>query len=304
YGFLYASLSDFPQFKGKREKELKEFAYELIRYVAVVFAKKIDHQIDFKTRIFEAELDGYIVCSKDGLGYLFTSGSIAGIWSWAMDDPSVEGVEIRCQGRGDKTCSLVCGPLEALKEKKLEVQIETSLPEAKFGVVYRDLNRIRPATHSRTSLKSLLDNKFFGYNAGKISFRGERYFSTESHITYLLENDIGKIEGGKEKLFDIIFSYAKNFSVKNPDLKNNFEKFIMDYFSGSGWGDILLTNTSAGYSVFINFFPWTEFSEISEFIFLRAYLSGFLSGFLGRNVILKLNSRDIKGGNLSVALGE
>jgi len=49
----------------------------------------------------------YIVCRKNGRGEIFSEGGIAGIWSYVCQDPTIEAVQIKCQGREDKWCEVI-----------------------------------------------------------------------------------------------------------------------------------------------------------------------------------------------------
>jgi len=52
----------------------------------------------------------YIVCRKNGRGEIFSEGGIAGIWSYVCQDPTIEAVQIKCQGRGDPECEVIAAP--------------------------------------------------------------------------------------------------------------------------------------------------------------------------------------------------
>ena len=109
--FNYSKLSNFPTSK---EKNFSMFANFFVKYIEGTYAKKITHEIDIKNKFLKLNCDNYIVCSKNGLGYIFSCGSIAGVWSYAFQDLNIEAVQPKCQGRGDKECLVIAAPYETL----------------------------------------------------------------------------------------------------------------------------------------------------------------------------------------------
>ena len=104
FGYIYSSLSNFAQLKGDNVKEVNDFIYFLVRYVTTIYAKEATYQVDLLKKSFTIYLDNYVVCHNNGKGYLMTSGGIAGIWAYVINDKKVEGIQIKCQGTGDQKC--------------------------------------------------------------------------------------------------------------------------------------------------------------------------------------------------------
>ncbi len=78
------------------EKEFVNFAYMLVRNIECIWAERIEHTLDIKKHIFKMTIDNYIICSKNGLGYIFSEGGIAGIWAYACEDLTIEAVQPKC----------------------------------------------------------------------------------------------------------------------------------------------------------------------------------------------------------------
>ena len=215
-------------------------------------------------------------------------GSIAGIWAYAMRDSSIEGVQLKCQGRGDEQCLVVCAPKEEIKKRTSNLLVEKKLPEQKFDATYKTLNKIRNTTYAQNSLKDLINIGFFRYRKGILSYKNMRFFGCEAHILYLLEQEISKLEGGKQLLFETCFEYGK-FLQRTYGHKD-YKKFISDFFPSLGFGDILIVDSNK-LSIGVTHYPWSVFSDQSEYIIFRGVMSGFVSNSLGRPI--KFNDFDI-----------
>jgi len=111
FGYTYSYLSDFPTINNKK---IETFAYFVVRWVEATYASNIYHKIDIKSKIFSLRMKDYIVCRHNGKGYLVGYGGIAGIWSYVMQDLTIEAVQPKCQGRGDKECLVIAAPYETL----------------------------------------------------------------------------------------------------------------------------------------------------------------------------------------------
>ena len=70
----------------------------------------------------------------------------------------------------------------------------------------------------------------------------------------------------------------------------DYNKFIPDFFPALGFGDILVT-ISNEIKIGAKYYPWTVFSDQSEYIIFRGIMSGFVSKSLDK--IVKFNNFDI-----------
>ncbi|MCX6664472.1 MAG: hypothetical protein NT038_00185 [Euryarchaeota archaeon] len=281
FGYLYASMSNFPTIKNNTKKKFIDFAYFLVRYIETLFAMDVEHEVDIENKIFTISAKDYIICRHNGLGHIMTEGGIAGIWAYVVQDQTVEGIQNECQGRGDQRCRIICAPEEILKNKISNFYHEKSLHDQKFNNIYKTLNEIRKSTYSSNSLNDLINAGFFKYRGGVLSYNNMRFFAFDSHLLYLLDEEIVKLDGGEQILFDACFEFGK--LLRETYGGTNYQKFIPDFFSALGFGDILVINSNK-LRIASFFYPWTIFSKQSKYIIFRGIMSGFVSGSLGRNV--------------------
>ncbi len=277
-GYLYASLSNFPTIKNTTKKEFEEFAYLLVRFVEGTYASGAEHKIDIENKIFSIYFDDYIICRKNGHGFLMTDGGITGIWAYAIDDKSIEGAQLNCQGRGDAKCHVFCAPESLIKEKTNKFFTEKELTDQKFDEMYKTMNEIKKTNFSNNSLKDMLDAGFFEYKKGVLSYKNNRFFLCDSHLLYLLEQEIKNLEGGEQTLFESSYEFGKELQQIYDE--DDYKKFIPDFFSALGFGDItFLDRDDKLASVY---YPWTIFSDKSKFIIFRGIISGIVSNSTGK----------------------
>ena len=289
FGYVYASLSNFPTVNTTNEKDFSNFTYYLIRYIEGVFSAKAQHEIDIKKKCFSVDFNQYIDCRNNGIGYIMADGGIAGIWAYAIDDKTIEGIQIECQGRGDDSCLIFCGPENIIAEKTKDFFCEKNLPEQKFEEIYESLNKIRPAEYSNTSLQDLLRIGFFEYKQGMITYNNNRFFPVESHILYFLEKEISKLKNGEEILFNTCFEYGKK--LREIYGYEDYKKFIPDFFPALGFGDITFLDSNTIAAIY---YPWTIFSEESKYIIFRGIVSGFVSDALKQKIEFKNYTTNIE----------
>lgn len=300
FGYQYAAMSRFPTINDVEKKEFEEFAYLFIRFIEGTYAKKAQHEIDILNKLFKITLGDYIICRNNGYGYIMTSGSSAGTWAYEMQDKSLEGCQIKCQGRGDNTCHVLCGPVDKIKEQHQEVFIEKNLEEIQYDESFRILNEIRPTSYSKNSLKKLLDDGFLEYKHGRLTYNKKRFFLCDAHLVYILENEISKLDEGEENLFNICFEYGKK--LRQLYGNDDHERFISDFFPALGFGDVIILDQNK-YKIGAMFYPWTLFSEKSKYIVFRGILSGIISDSLGEKVEFKNFDVDI-GDYLTLTISE
>jgi len=290
FGHLFASLSDFPSIQNSDKKTLFNFAYLFIRYLEGTYAKQANHEMDFEKKMFSISFKDYIICRHNGFGYIMTDGGIAGIWSFVMQDKSLEGVQLKCQGRGDDECFVICAPEKSIEEKTEIFFRETDLSELKFDIMYKAMNEIRETTYAKNSLKDLIDAGFFYFHGGILSYKNNRFFHCDTHVLFLLEQEIAKLPGGEQILFDASFEYGK--LLRKTYGENDYQKFIPDFFSALGFGDILVVD-SENLRIVTMFYPWTIFSKQTKYIIYRGIMSGIVSDATGKDIKFNNFNEDI-----------
>ncbi len=281
FGYLYASMSNFPTINDISVKELSDFAYLVLRYIEGTYAKRAKHELNFEEKILTISFDDYIICRHNGLGYIMLDGAVSGLWAYELQDKTVEAIQLECQGRGNNHCFFISAPVEKLKEKTNQIFQETDLSGQKLDDSYRTLNQIREAAYSTNSLRSLIDHKFFKYKEGILSYKAIRFFHCESHILYLLEQEISKLPDGEKTLFDACFNYGK--FLQEIYGGKNYKKFIIDYYPALGFGDISIRD-SKEFNITSIYYPWTIYSKNSKFIIFRGIMSGIISNSLDKSI--------------------
>jgi len=293
FGFIYSSMSNFPTINNSTKKEFINFAYFLLRFVEGTYAQQVNHKLNLDEKIFKIYLNNYIICRHNGNGHIMTEGGITGIWAYAMEDKSIEGIQLKCEGRGNNYCELICAPDEKLRrEINNKIYKELDLKEVRFENTYKMMNEIRPTKYSSNSLKELLDAGFFEFKKGILSYKNHRFFACDSHILYTIENEISKLVDGERILFDISFEYGT--LLRELYGGKDFKKFIPDFFSALGFGDIFVSDSDLIKIISI-YYPWTIFSEKSKFIIFRGIMSGILSSSIDKKVEfnnINLNSKN------------
>jgi hypothetical protein len=291
FGYIYASMSNFTTVNNSSTEEISKFAYLLVRYIEGTYAQQAEHEADVKQQRFSIYFDNYIICRHNGLGHIMTEGGISGIWSYGMQNSSIEGVQLECQGRGNQRCFVICAPDNEIQEKTKKFFRERNLIELKSDNTYKTMNEIRKTTYVKNSLKDLLNAGFFSYNRGILSYKNNRFFHCESHIIYLLEQEIIKLEDGEKNLFDACFEYG--ILLAEAYGEKEFKKFIPDFFSALGFGDICIVDSDR-LCIHLMYFPWTVFSKESRYIILRGIMSGIVSSLSGKNIRFNNVNVDIK----------
>ncbi|MFH7917709.1 MAG: hypothetical protein QW631_00130 [Candidatus Aenigmatarchaeota archaeon] len=301
FGYIYASISQFPT-RSFKIKDFVRFAHILVKHIECVWAKRITHNINIKVPIFIMRMKEYIICRKNGAGHLLSTGGVAGIWAYACEDQSIEAIQIKCQGRGDKECEVIAAPYKTLVRMGYKPIRCRKLEKAELSREYKIFNEIRPTSWARNSLKSLIDAGFFDYKHGQVTYHRERFFLCEASFMYILEKELKKIKNGLKILWDCSFDFGKRLAEISG--KQEPCKFIMDFFPALGFGDILASRKEGRYEIFVKYFPWLEWYKDIDFTMFRGMLSGIISGFTDRDVKLKKIVKDIRGRDFILYLTE
>lgn len=290
FGYIYSSMSNLPTINTSTNKELEDFAYLMLRFVEGTYAKQANHEVDFEKKTLQILFDNYIICRHNGLGYIMTNGSLAGLWAYIVQDNTVEGIQLKCQGRGDDNCHILCAPEKTIQEKIHRYYRENEMNIHKSESMYKALNEIRP-TRSTNSLKRLLDAGFFKFSHGVFSYKDMRFFLCDSHILYFLEQEISKLKNGEEVLFDVCFEYGK--FLQQIYGGKDFQKFIPDFFPALGFGDIIILDPHKPRLASM-YYPWSVYSKDSKYIIFRGIMSGFISSSLEKEIKFTKYTMDIR----------
>ena len=239
-----------------------------------MYASRLSHKVDIRNKVFRLNMQNYIICRKNGLGYLFSAGGIAGIWAYACQDKTIEAVQPKCQGRGDKECLVIAAPYKELVKMGYRPIRCPKMETLQITKDYEEFNRVRPAKWASHSLRSMIDSGFFEYKHGQVTYNGERFFLCEASFMYILERELAKIKNGLKILWDCSFDFGKRLAEISG--KQDPCKFIMDFFPALGFGDVLAVTKRGKYEIYVNYFPWLEWWNDIDFVMFRGMLSGCL----------------------------
>ncbi len=277
FGFCFGKNNNLPNIRTVSKREFISFSNFLARYVCATWASKIEKlSIDIENGIFQLGVKNYIICSKNGLGYLLTTGVIAGIWSYSLYNKRLEAVHITCEGKGQNSCYIIAAPQKFFEKENIKYIICDEFPTYDKTFMYEKFNK--PVKIQRYSLMDLINTNVIKYEKGMIRFGDERFFECDISLIYLLEND----NLLKKIIFDVCFEWGKNFVEKNK--VKDVDKFISNILTAFGWGDVSVLKEKK--KVILNFYPWCELAKNSHFDFIRGLISGMLS-FGGRDIKFK-----------------
>lgn len=261
--YRYARALNFKNLSENSGEEVKQFTKWFTRYIESEFAKKIDCEMDIDEKTYRMEADDYSICRKNGKGFLFSEGAVAGIVSYVFSDRTIECVHEKCQGRGDKNCVMIAKPQKNIPEaRKADVEVP------QFSGRYYEINKIVKPSFSPNSLKDLINDMVIDHKDGIISYNQERLVWLEADYLYYLEKLL-KEAGLQGVLFDTAFQAGKEIGRGKKNLK-----FISDFVPALGWGDIYVKKSN---EILIEKYPWTRLSEEVDFTTLRGFLSGIAS---------------------------
>ena len=300
FGYLYASLVDLPLIKDISEKEFLNFTYFLVRDIESIYASKIEHKIDYSSRLLHMKMHDYISCSDNGRGQIFSMGGIAGIWAYMCSDKAIEAVKPKCQGRGDPECEVIVAPINILKDKGFRPIQCQDVKASVLSEKYEKFNRIRPTIWAKQSLKHLIDSHIFIFNEGKITYGKERFFLCESSFMYVMETELKKSKSYIKTLWDVSFNFGKSF-VKIQK-KRDPCKFITDIFPAMGFGDVHIIHKKDMYKIYFNYYPWSLCMNNIDFVMLRGIISGIISETEGKLIEFKNIDKKVSQGYLSLCI--
>ncbi|MBU0761933.1 MAG: hypothetical protein KKD39_02815 [Candidatus Altiarchaeota archaeon] len=287
-GYVYSSMANFTQKSKTSDKDFNNFAWILLEYVGGTYASDVSLDLDIENKVFDATFKNFVVCEKNGKGHIITEGGIAGIWSWLVEDKTIEATQTTCQGRGDKKCALIAQPASQFKEQ-IPYNVQ-DLPDIKYTEMYAEFNKVRPTEYTKLTLDEMIQAQVVNYDNGKVLLGEIRHFEIDAHILYILEAECSKLSGGEDILFEVAFNQGKEImaNASSPTLQ-----FIMDYLSALGWGDLIILDIDDGYKVDSNFFPWTQYSDKCRYTVFRGLLSGMVSQVLGKETRFKKYETDM-----------
>lgn len=303
FGYVYAGVSQLPTLKTSTPEEIRRFFQMLVLFVAATWSSGSEIlEIDVKAKTLRLRFWDYVICSKNGIGHLLGDAGIVGIWAYMVQDPSIEAVQTECQAKNGKTCEYYMAPPERLKKERydfFQVDVTTEVDVDEYRKNHDLMNRIKPTHYVSNSMQSMVDSGVFKFRNGGIRFGGDRYFSVEVSLYYILEKELSKLKGGDGLLFDVCFNFGKKVALA-AGMKTN--QSVMDYLAALGFGDIMTDVEKGKRRLIVSYFPWTEFSRNSKFTMFRGMASGLLSGASSKKIILNKIKTSETDSSLSLSL--
>jgi hypothetical protein len=266
-GYTYAKFSKLENINTKTtDSELEEYLRLLLLYIAGTYGADIDYEINLKEKVFKQSYSDFVVCPTNGIGEIVISGSAAGIWSWILQDKTIEAIQSECIGRGDKRCTVLLGPpdkLDSFEPKPIRVP---ELIDLELTDDYLTLNKSHPTEFVKNSLERLIDNQVLLLNAGRVTFSDIKFFELDIHYIYLLE----LLHIDQDMLFNIVKTKFRHIGDEIGGKLS--EAYISELLGAMGWGDIGVYDDK----ILINFYPYSTLYSKTSFTVIRGIMSGLL----------------------------
>jgi len=300
FGYAYCHCFSVPQLGIDDEGKIKDFISFFSAFMGVTWGEFLDLKYDLKAKAVELGLGDHIVCRRNGLGYMFSSGDIAGGWQYIMRDDTVEGVQTECIGRGDKCCKVICAPAGYIEQKGHQAISVAARAQFEVDSTYLEMNRPRPLQYSKASIKELIAANFFKFENNQLTFHDDRYCFTGIELLYILEQFAKDDERIGRILFKTAFDQGEGMAKEEKS--NDCSTFITDILSAIGFGDTLISRAGGDFQVQTNYFPYLATYGKIDYFYFRGLLSGLLSGFSGKKTELKNFRTDVSNGYLKLEL--
>jgi hypothetical protein len=291
-GFNFAKMLRVPRLGHASKEEVEKYLKFSFKFNFSSWCNNSNFvELDLDRKTISLEFKDHVICRKNGLGYILTEGAQTGFAKYVFYDDKMEVLQEKCQGRGDNICTTTWK--ENLKNKGSSFKI----PVLNNYNLEKKFNSIKPLKYSAKSTYNMISQKIFNLNDGKIIYKNNPFFNCSVLLYYLLETELPKIRGGGKLLYDIGFKYGSKIALNQP------LKFIPDFLSATGWGDILITQKSNKIQVNLFYFPWSSLiDKAKDFYLFKGMLSGMLSSTLKRKIKLKKVRKILKKDSLNLII--
>lgn len=299
-GYIFADMFNVPTVKTHEKNKLENYFNFAFKFNFSTWAKsaKID-KLDIDNHSVDFLFDDHIICRKNGLGLIITTGAEAGSGKFFFADDSLEVVQIKCCGKGDKFCQTIWRSDKELKKQKIDFIKGKCLDSIKNYGLEKENNLVKPATFCKKAAFDYIQAKIFVWKDNKLTFKDNTLFDCNAILYYLIEVHIGELKKGDKLLFDIGFNYGKKIGI------NNSAQLIPDLLSSLGFGDTVITQSNNKIQITIKHFPWSVLEKnVKEFSLMKGFTSGILSEALKRNVILTSCEKILQGNDFILILKE
>ncbi|MBI2675435.1 MAG: hypothetical protein HYX24_03185 [Candidatus Aenigmarchaeota archaeon] len=277
FGRRYCNLEKVPNISDDNRAQT---FYFFIKTFETVFAEELKDEVDWDKKRFSLNIKKFIICPKSGSGAFFTEGVVTGYWRSICDDATIEGIQVSCEGRGDKNCSAVYGPHSLLSKEfknvyKTEREEKIAVPKE-----YASMNKtIERRSNYAVSMQNLLDSKKVIYDVGKFLYKGERLFPMELSSLQILERKILESFGkaGQKIVFDSAYKIGNDLAQSEVN-KEKEARFIAEHISAFGFGMPTII-PSESVKIYVSGFPWSEYFSSDTNKYFEGLISGMASCF-------------------------
>ncbi len=301
FGYNFATMGSFSTQKDIPQKKFEEYVKLISKFIEGTYASEITTKINLTQQVITYELRNFIVCNKSGSGYFLPLGAAAGLVSKMLNNNKIEGIQIKCQGRGDEKCTIVYGPINYLKkEYPNELAFEyDQLEEPTISIHYKEFNTEKKITNSTFSFKKYLDSGIFSYDHGIVMHNNQRFFIFEVSGIYLLSKGFESEQKFEKVIYNCAFETGKEI-IDSFNLHQGNLQSLIDLLTSFGWGEVNVYKKDEKIILSFKYFPWTEFSENSKYSFFRGYFSGILSGYTSKETHLNYVNTSITSGTFVI----
>ncbi len=283
-GYNIGQVFQAPQYSEKNAKSTMMYLEFIMKFNFSTWARGGDLlEKDGEKKKFVVRYKGHIVCSKNGKGYMLTQGIDTGFLSYLMNDLSLEGTQIRCEGRQDEECEEIVATKEYFDSTNTSFIDLQSVPLeiAKEQNQYKKFNEKRTCKFAKYSLKQLITSKKFILDNRIITYSNLRFVNISDIFLYVLEN---LLEHGEMKdwLYQISFEEGQGV-IDIHDLNS-----VTNLVSALGWGDLIVRQEKSDIFFYLDLFPWRVLEkDISDFSLVSGFISGMVSKVLKKEVKLR-----------------
>lgn len=237
----------------------------------------VNFGFDYNRMLYWLTEKDALVCKTTGYDYIL-QGVLSGAIAYLLENPFVEAIHVRCEGKGDDECIYVAAPDSIIKGTYKDAEILTSeINEKKENEgIYRSVNK--PNKISAGSLNEIIKTGLIKYhkkNNGIFIYENKKFFLADSSIIFFIE---GALKNSEEEIFNIAFKAGRESEIPI--------KFLRDFLSATGWGDVHISENE----VIAEHFPWSNFIENFNFPFF----SGMVCGIISKEKNRKIKFKDLK----------
>ena len=295
-GYYFSKIAHFP-------KDEKTYSVLMPSFFGTLFADNINLQVrrsGDRIRQIDLEVDNPAAL-LERFSY-FLLGALAGLWSYILEDTTVECAVKSQQGNN---FFLISSTPKTLKSDGLK-SIMTSSKLVDFDMQAYYTNNKMPASLPKdgSTIKKLIDQNIFTYKAARLETNADncRYLAIESsgisQMDLLLPENI---------VYGAAYSYFMDLGIKVGSIPGPFE-FMAQLLTATGFGVVSIAESSGNKrTITFNGYPWfSKNLSKTTMPYMRGAFVGFIKGSVKKDMKASfLSGRLINGAfTLSIVVSE